>query len=130
LGVVEPELKALAADLARKAGVNATSAVLEPATLRSRLADTQVLIHCTPIGMHPDVFASVVPPELLHRDLAVMDIVYNPLETKLLADAKARGLQTVSGVDMFVNQAVLQFELWTGKQAPRDAMRAVVLDRL
>jgi shikimate dehydrogenase len=130
LGVVEPELKALAADLIHTGGVEATYALLEPATLASRLAESQVLIHCTPVGMHPNVAATVVPPQLLHRDLAVMDIVYNPLETRLLADAQARGLTAISGVEMFVNQAVLQFELWTGRKAPREVMRAVVLERL
>src|SRR5262249_22131112 len=130
LGVVEPELKALANDLVRKAGLETTYALLEPAALAARLTESQVLIHCTPVGMHPDVAASVVPADLLHRDLAVMDIVYNPLQTKLLADAAARGLKAVSGVEMFVNQAVLQFELWTGRKAPREVMRAVVLERL
>jgi shikimate dehydrogenase len=80
--------------------------------------------------MHPNTKHSVVPKSLLHRDLAVMDIVYNPLRTQLLADAAARGLKTISGVEMFVNQAVIQFELWTGKKAPRAVMREVVLDHL
>jgi shikimate dehydrogenase len=130
LGVVEPELKALTRDLVRKTGAKVTGALLEPKILEARLADSQVLIHCTPIGMHPDTKASVVPKALLHRSLAVMDIVYNPLKTQLLADAEARGLKTISGVDMFVNQAVIQFELWTGKKAPREVMRAVVLEHL
>jgi shikimate dehydrogenase len=130
LGVIEPELKALTRDLVRKTGVRATGTVLDPRTLAAHLAESQVLIHCTPVGMHPNTKESVVPPGLLHRDLAVMDIVYNPLRTKLLADAAARGLKTVSGVEMFVNQAVLQFERWTGKKAPQPAMRAVVLRNL
>ena len=130
LGEVEPELKALKRDLVRKTGANATCALLEPAALEARLAESQVLIHCTPVGMHPKTSSSLVPKLLLHRDLAVMDIVYNPLETKLLADAAARGLKTISGVEMFVNQAVIQFELWTGKTAPREVMRAVVLEHL
>ena len=130
LGEVEPELKALKRDLVRKTGANATCALLEPAALEARLAESQVLIHCTPVGMHPKTSSSLVPKSLLHRDLAVMDIVYNPLETKLLADAAARGLKTISGVEMFVNQAVIQFELWTGKTAPREVMRAVVLEHL
>lgn len=130
LGVVEPELKALTRDIVRKTGARATGALLDAKTLAARLADSQVLIHCTPIGMHPNTTSSVVPKALLHRDLAVMDIVYNPLKTQLLADAEARGLQTISGVEMFVNQAVIQFELWTGKTAPREVMRAVVLEHL
>jgi shikimate dehydrogenase len=130
LGVIEPELEALTRDLVRKTRVNASCALLKAKTLQARLAESQVLIHCTPVGMHPKTKQSVVPKALLHRDLAVMDIVYNPLRTQLLADAEARGLKTVSGVEMFVNQAVIQFELWTGKTAPRAAMRAVVLAHL
>jgi len=130
LGVVEPELRALTRDIVRKTGAPATCALLEPRTLEARLAESQVLIHCTPVGMHPQTRASVVPKALLHRDLAVMDIVYNPLKTRLLADAESRGLKTISGVEMFVNQAVIQFELWTGKKAPWAAMRDVVLKHL
>jgi len=130
LGVIEPELKALTRDLVRKGGAKATCALLDSKALAARLAESQVLIHCTPVGMHPKTKESVVPKSLLHRGLAVMDIVYNPLETKLLADAEARGLKTISGVEMFVNQAVLQFELWTGKKAPRAVMRDVVIEHL
>jgi shikimate dehydrogenase len=130
LGVIEPELRALTRDLVRRTGAKATCALLEPKTLAARLAESQVLIHCTPVGMHPKTKESVVPASLLHRELAVMDIVYNPLKTKLLADAEARGLTTISGVEMFVNQAVIQFELWTGKTAPRKVMRDVVLEHL
>ena len=130
LGIIEPELKALTDDIVAKTGVRAVGALLDAKTLAARLADSQVLIHCTPVGMHPDTSASAVPKSLLHDDLVVMDIVYNPLKTKLLADAEERGLKTISGVEMFVNQAVMQFELWTGKTAPREVMRKVVLEHL
>ncbi len=130
LGVIEPELKTLTQDLVSKTGIKATCALLDPRTLEASLADSQVLVHCTPIGMHPKMDESVVPAALLHKDLTVMDIVYNPLKTKLLAEAEARGLKTISGVEMFVNQAVIQFELWTGKTAPREVMRNVVLAHL
>ncbi|HEX7409639.1 MAG TPA: shikimate dehydrogenase [Candidatus Binatia bacterium] len=130
LGIIEPELQALTRDIVTKTGTRASCALLEPKTLEARLAESQVLIHCTPVGMHPDTGASAVPESLLHRDLAVMDIVYNPLKTKLLAAAEERGLKTISGVEMFVNQAVIQFELWTGKTAPREVMRDVVLEHL
>jgi len=130
LGVIEPELRALTQDLVSKTAVRAIGALLDGKSLEVALAQSQVLIHCTPVGMHPKVDESVVAASLLHRDLAVMDIVYNPLKTKLLADAEARGLKTVSGVDMFVNQAVIQFELWTGKAAPREVMKEVVITHL
>jgi len=130
LGAIQPELRALARDLARRTGVRVSWALFDPSALAARLAESQILIHCTPIGMHPKTAETLVPKALLHRDLAVMDIVYNPLKTRLLADAEARGLKTIPGVEMFVNQAVLQFERWTGKKAPRDAMRGVVLKHL
>ena len=80
--------------------------------------------------MHPRVDECLVPPELMHADLAVMDIVYNPYQTKLLELAKAGGLKTIPGIEMFVNQALLQFQAWTGERAPKQVMKQVVLDHL
>lgn len=98
--------------------------------LASTMAEADVIVHCTPVGMHPKTDASLIPPELFRQGQAVFDIVYTPLETRLLAEAKARGLKVISGVDMFVNQAVLQFERFCGEQAPVDVMRRVVLEHL
>jgi shikimate dehydrogenase len=80
--------------------------------------------------MHPKEGVSIVPRQLFRPDQVVFDIVYTPLETRLLADAKARGLQVISGVEMFVNQAVLQFERFTGEKAPVEVMRKVVMEHL
>ena len=89
-----------------------------------------IVIHCTPVGMHPNVDASLIPPELFRPGQVVFDVVYTPLETRLLADAKSRGLKTISGVGMFVNQAALQFEHFTGIEAPVGVMRRVVMEHL
>jgi shikimate dehydrogenase len=80
--------------------------------------------------MHPKVDASLIPPELFRPGQVVFDIVYNPLETKLLAEARARGLTVIPGVEMFLNQAVLQFERFTGREAPVEVMRRVVMEHL
>jgi len=91
--------------------------------------NAEIVINCTPIGMHPNVAASPmirIPPSVK----VVFDTIYNPIGTKLLVAAEQAGCLTVTGLDMFVNQAVAQFETWTGKPAPRDVMRQVVLDRL
>jgi shikimate dehydrogenase len=130
VGVVEAEIEALVRDLREKTGVNATGELLTEYGLEKRVAQSRVLIHTTPIGMHPRQDQSLVPPELMHADLAIMDIVYNPYQTRLLRDAEAAGIKTVHGIEMFVNQAVLQFEAWTGESAPREVMKQVVLDRL
>ena len=111
-----------------EAAVN--SEVMNDDVLTNAMATADVIIHCTPIGMHPKEDISLVPPSLFRPGQVVFDIVYTPLETKLLTDAKAKGLQTISGVEMFVNQAVLQFERFTGAQAPVEVMRSVVMEHL
>ena len=90
----------------------------------------RILINTTPVGMSPDTEDMPLPPQLLHKDMLVMDIVYNPLETAFLKYAKTIGCQTIDGVAMFVYQGAIQFSLWTGMQAPVTAMRRAVLDEL
>jgi shikimate dehydrogenase len=130
LDIDQAMMEKLAADL--KAGTRAAiqSAPMNDDNLASAMATAEVIIHCTPIGMHPKEGVSLVPAHLFRPGQAVFDVVYTPLETKLLADAKAKGLQTISGVEMFVNQAVLQFERFTGEPAPTEVMRRVVLEHL
>jgi len=130
LGVVEDELETLVRDLKERTGVNATGELLGDRSLERRIAESRVLIHATPVGMHPREDECLVPPEWMHAELAVMDIVYNPYPTRLLKDAEARGIKTIPGIEMFVNQALLQFEAWTGERAPREVMKQVVLDHL
>jgi shikimate dehydrogenase len=130
LGVIEDELEALVRDLREKTGVDTTGELLTDRSLEKRIAESRVLIHATPVGMDPREDECLVPSELMHAELAVMDIVYNPYRTKLLERAEARGLATIPGIEMFVNQAVLQFEAWTGERAPKQVMKQVVQDHL
>jgi len=123
-------LSELATDLASRTRAAIASELMNQGVLAAAMETADVIIHCTPIGMHPKVDASLVPPELFHPGQVVFDVVYTPLETRLLADAKAKGLQTISGVEMFVNQAVLQFERFTGAEAPVEVMRRVVMEHL
>lgn len=130
LDIDETMLQNLTADL--EAGTDAviTSGLLTESSLAAAMEPADVIIHCTPVGMHPNVDASLIPPELFRPDQVVFDVVYTPLETKLLAEARSRGLRTISGVEMFINQAVLQFEQFTGADAPVDVMRRVVMEHL
>jgi len=91
--------------------------------------DAEIVINCTPIGMHPRVDASPLAP-LPKAVKVVFDTIYNPLETLLLRRARQAGCLTVSGLEMFVNQAVAQFHIWTDAPAPRDVMRDVVVRKL
>ncbi len=89
-----------------------------------------ILLNCTPIGMHPMTDASPAPRRMLHKGLVVYDAVYNPPQSRLLREARAAGCRTVPGIDHFVRQAVEQFELWTGQAAPVETMRRVVVEGL
>ncbi len=126
LGVDERERRGLAQDLTTRTGMRVQEGPLGEETLGPALAAAQTLIHCTPVGMRPNTEASCVPAGAWPRHLTVMDIVYNPRETKLLRDAKAAGCRTIPGIEMFLYQAVAQFELWTGRTAPAEVMRAVL----
>ena len=90
----------------------------------------QILIHATPVGMTPDIEAMPIQSKDLDKKMVVMDIVYNPLKTRLLKEAEKIGCTTIDGVSMFVYQGVSQFEMWTGKKAPVDLMRKTVLHAL
>jgi len=87
-----------------------------------------VLIHATPLGMFPRVeqcfFDKRVPAKL------VFDMVYNPLETVLAKRAKAQGAVVIPGLEMFLEQAARQFEIWTGESAPRAVMEKAALEAL
>ncbi len=123
-------LEGLHADLAGTTEVPIHSEAYTPKALTAAMQQTDLIIHCTSVGMHPNTDASLVPAELFRPGQVVFDVVYTPLETKLLSDAKKHGLQTISGVEMFINQAVLQFEQFTGAKAPVDVMRKVVMGHL
>lgn len=123
-------LRELSTDLRTGTDTPIRSAVLDEASLAEAMNKSTVIIHCTPIGMHPKEDVSLIPPKLFRPGQVVFDVVYNPLETRLLKEAKASGCQVISGVEMFIHQAVLQFEQFTGVDAPIEVMRKVVLERL
>jgi 3-dehydroquinate dehydratase/shikimate dehydrogenase len=87
-----------------------------------------VVVHATPLGMFPKVdecfFDGAIPGEV------VFDMVYNPMETVLVKHAREQGKAVIPGVEMFVEQAVRQFELWTGETAPRQAMLKAAMEAL
>ena len=87
-----------------------------------KMNDIDVLINCTSIGMFPKIDNSIANKKLLKKIIkrkgVVFDMVYNPVETKLLKDAKTAGLKIISGLELFINQAAAQFRLWTNKDMP------------
>lgn len=100
------------------------------AVLETLISNSQILINTTPIGMHPTTDELPLPENLLHEDLFVFDVVYNPLKTKLLKKAEEKGCRILGGLDMLVNQGALAFEWWTGKTPDTKLMKTKILDYL
>ena len=86
-----------------------------------------ILVNATSVGMQPNVDHSLVKKEALSNYRVVMDIVYAPLQTRLLKDAAETGCATVHGLEMLLYQGVEQFEIWTGRKAPVEVMREALM---
>lgn len=107
----------------------AAAADLAPGSRAGRInevASADIVINASPVGMAggPDPTGSPVPIEMLAASQTVVDIVYQPRQTPLLAAAEALGARTVNGVGMLVHQAAIAFERWTDHPAPLEAMRS------
>ena len=130
LGVVVDELTQLVADTKERGTSEVAGAELTTKTLGDELAAAEIVLHCTPVGMHPGEGKSLVPRAPWRPGMVVFDAVYTPRRTQLLQEAEAAGCRTVEGLEMFLGQACVQFELWTLRRAPRDVMRRVLDARL
>jgi len=104
-------------------------ATARPWEQRNQL-EADVVINCTSIGMWPGIDDTPLPDMKFSKRTVVFDTVYNPIDTRLLCEARACGCRTIDGVAMFVNQAAAQFSWWTGQSAPVEVMRDVVVKRL
>lgn len=89
----------------------------------SHVADADILIDTTPVGMHPNVDAEpIVLADNMHEDLTVFDAVYNPNDTVLIKEAVKAGAKPVYGIKMLLYQGVESFRIWTGQNPPVDVM--------
>ncbi|MDP6458159.1 MAG: shikimate dehydrogenase [Candidatus Bathyarchaeota archaeon] len=99
-------------------------------SLRVAIEDADILVNGTPLGMHPKTDETPIPIEVLHPDLLVFDLVYNPIRTRLLREAERVGSAILSGVNMLVYQGVVAFKMWTGIDPPVETMKTAVLGAL
>ena len=106
------------------------TASLDPTNIKQSLKKADFLINATSVGMHPNAKQSLVERSWLNSHLTVMDIVYNPIETKLAQDSKAAGATVIGGIEMLVHQGAASFEIWTGKSAPVDIMKQAALNQI
>lgn len=102
-------------------------------TLAARFAETDLVVQATSAtlgeGAGPEAFAEALPMDALPDGAAVVDLVYEPLETTVLRAARGRGLRAVDGLGMLLHQGALAFERWTGEAAPVDVMRQALVGR-
>jgi shikimate dehydrogenase len=98
--------------------------------LRNEIGESNLLINATSIGLYPNIQNTPISIELLHKDLFVYDLIYNPIETRLLREAREIGCDVLGGLDMLVNQGALAFEWWTGKFPNRHLMKTQIIQHL
>lgn len=110
-----------------KTGVISKAGSLEK--IKEELRDAEILINCTSVGMKGEE-GTLVTSEMLYPSLVVMDVVYNPLKTRLIEEAEEAGCKTVNGAGMLVHQGAIGFEIWTGKKPPIKVMQKALLEHL
>lgn len=114
-----------ATSLAEEVGCRTISWAQRASTL------AEILVNCTPVGMHPHVDDTPVPPAAFNKPgMTAFDTIYHPENTMFLKLARERECKAVTGVDMFVNQAAEQFKMYTGHEAPKDVMREALKRKL
>lgn len=115
--------KNLAHEIKNKVGSEVEQVPQEPGELTRKLKDSEILVNSTSVGMHPDENRTILKAENMHSGLTVMDIVYNPVKTRLLEEAEKAGAETISGLGMLVHQGASSFKIWTGREAPLETMK-------
>lgn len=125
-----PKARAFASTIEQKLGINVEVISLARAKLTEALKNADALINATSVGMYPRADQTLVSASMMHRGLIVNDIVYRPLLTRLLREARRAGGRTIDGLGMLVHQGALAFEIWTGKRAPIKVMDAAAKRQL
>jgi len=120
----------LSKDIRSKVGCDVDVVESNANKLAEALKEADVFINSTPVGMSPNVSESIIEAALLPNDIAVMDLVYNPLETKLLRLASERGCKTIGGLGMLVHQGAESLRIWLDIEPPVDIMRKAALEKL
>jgi len=99
--------------------------------LQKEIEDTDILINTTPIGMYPNIDQKpLVTESMMHQDLVVNDIVYNPIKTGLLKEAEKANAKTISGIKMLMYQGIEAFKIWTGIEPPVEIFKRTLMNEL
>ena len=93
-----------------------------------KVKDMDIIMNSTPLGMGDHKDKTPLPAEYIRKEHVIFDAVYIPYETRLLRDAKESGATIIHGLDMLLHQGTAQFTYYTGKPAPEDVMKKILLD--
>lgn len=127
LDIDEAKADQLAEFVSSRTNSVCSAAKMEQAAFSQAAADADLIVNCTPVGMYPRVEDSPAESlEAVPSQAVVCDIIYNPLETRLLAMAREKGLKTINGLPMFVHQGALTLKILLGVDAPVEFMKEVV----
>ncbi|MFX0002894.1 MAG: shikimate dehydrogenase [Candidatus Hodarchaeota archaeon] len=126
----EKRAEKLSRELKQNFGIKTEKKKYIKNVLKEEMKKADMLINTTPIGMYPNINESPVPSEFLHKELIVFDVIYNPLETKLVKEANEKGCKTLGGLDMLVHQGATAFEWWTNKKPNVNLMKKVITEFL
>ena len=126
----ESRAKKLANEIQNYTKINVKGTNNSNSTLKKEIEHADILINTTSVGMHPNIGNTPISKELLHENLTVFDIIYNPLKTQLLKDAEQRGCQILGGLDMLIYQGALAFEYFTGKKPNIDLMKNKIIESM
>ncbi|AEF95920.1 shikimate dehydrogenase [Methanotorris igneus] len=121
--------KNLAEEIREK--LNKTEEEVKYSGLDANLDGIDIIINATPIGMYPNVDVKpIVKAEQMHKDMVVMDLIYNPLETVLLKEAKKAGAKAINGLGMLIYQGAIAFEIWTNEKPNIEVMKNAIINHL
>ncbi|MBU4560839.1 shikimate dehydrogenase [bacterium] len=128
IDIVFNKAQSLASHIAKNISKVEVAAVKEEG-LGKEVREADILINATPLGMKPDD-SLPIDPKLLHPNLLVYDLIYNPSKTKLLSEAERIGAKTLNGIGMLLYQGALAFTIWTGREAPIEVMARALKEEL
>ncbi|MBD3347032.1 MAG: shikimate dehydrogenase [Chitinivibrionales bacterium] len=130
VGRNEDRVGGLAKEITEKTGFPVQWTLFSNASLRDRMEPCALCVNCTSLGMHPRADVSPLEKEMLHPTMTVVDAIYNPPKTKLLAMAEEKGCTIQNGLRMLLYQGLASFTYWTGANVPEDIFDMEELERL
>ncbi|MFX1531561.1 MAG: shikimate dehydrogenase [Promethearchaeota archaeon] len=128
--IIEERARAVANEVRNNMKVDIEGNLSNQDNLKEYIKKVDILINATPIGMYPKVDETPISRKFLRDDLFVFDVIYNPLETRLMKEAAEIGCKTLGGLDMLVNQGILAFEWWLNKKPNKDLMKNKIIEYL